>query len=271
MDANTFTDLNAHHYRNNSEQQYMRVHELLFPNLFSAKDKVLDVGCGDGRITAEIASWIPKGKVIGVDASLNMIQFARESYPISKFPNLEFRLSKAEELSFTESFDKIVCFNCLLWVREAKKAINLMCKLLKPEGELLILTYLKESSYVDFFEKTLDFFPEYKALSAALTMLSSKDYEDVLLSNGLELSKFIVRDLISHFQNKLELRNYLQGWLCSYVALPVEIQDEFLDRAVESSLPYSVQPDGQSISLPYKSLVVRARKPNHDTQKTRSL
>ena len=41
-------------------------------------EHVLDVGCGDGKVTAEIARAVPRGRVLGVDASLEMIAFAQQ-------------------------------------------------------------------------------------------------------------------------------------------------------------------------------------------------
>jgi len=58
MPFKDYVDQNAQHYHNNSEQQYDRAHELIAPELFDESDKVLDVGCGEGRITAEIVGWL---------------------------------------------------------------------------------------------------------------------------------------------------------------------------------------------------------------------
>lgn len=43
-------------------------------------EHVLDVGCGDGKITAEIAARVPGGSVLGVDRSRDMIAFANEQF-----------------------------------------------------------------------------------------------------------------------------------------------------------------------------------------------
>jgi ubiquinone/menaquinone biosynthesis C-methylase UbiE len=48
----------------------------------SARDEhILDVGCGDGKVTAELARAVPKGSVTGIDASPEMIRFARKTFP----------------------------------------------------------------------------------------------------------------------------------------------------------------------------------------------
>jgi trans-aconitate 2-methyltransferase len=261
MKMNDEIDLDAQHYRTHSDQQYSRVIELLNPFYFDALATVLDIGCGDGRITAEIANRVPQGKVIGIDASFNMIRLARESFPNATFPNLEFHCIKAEEIHFVEQFEKIVCFNCILWVRKAKQALDLMCKSLKTNGELLILTYLKNSSYVDFLEETLKKYPQYRELSAAQTMLSANDYECILKSNHLKLEEFTIREQVAKYKNSDDLKSYLKGWLTSYVPLPQELQDSFLDQAVRNSFSHSISDNDYPIALPYQSLAIRATKP----------
>ena len=142
-------------------------------------------------ITAEIAALIPEGKVLGVDSSPNMIHLARKSFQL---PNIEFQCVKAEELLTSDVFDNIFCFNCLLWIREPEKALNRLSKLLKPGGKFVILTYLKESSYVDFLEKRLERFPAYKKLSAARTMLTLEAYRAILESNNLRIESIETLD-----------------------------------------------------------------------------
>ena len=44
-------------------------------------EHVLDVGCGDGKVTVEIAELATEGKVIGVDNSKSMINLAEEKFP----------------------------------------------------------------------------------------------------------------------------------------------------------------------------------------------
>ena len=175
-------DLDARHYQKNSQQQYDRARLLFQSEEFSRNAHVLDVGCGDGKITAEIASLLPEGRVLGLDSSPNMIKLAQESIHL---PNLEFQCMKGEEVLIADSFDNIFCFNCLLWIRKPKEALDRLSKLLKPGGRLVILTYLKESSYVDFLEETLEQFPEYKKISAARTMLNLEEHRSVLESNKL--------------------------------------------------------------------------------------
>ena len=58
----------AEYYRRSSLQEAMAQEVLALLDLKDA-ERILDVGCGDGKITAEIASRVLRGSVIGVDPS----------------------------------------------------------------------------------------------------------------------------------------------------------------------------------------------------------
>jgi trans-aconitate 2-methyltransferase len=48
----------------------------------------LDIGCGDGEITAELAKCIPNGLVVGIDSSAQMIKLSQNTFPNRDYPNL---------------------------------------------------------------------------------------------------------------------------------------------------------------------------------------
>jgi trans-aconitate methyltransferase len=103
-----------------------------------AQDRVLDVGCGNGKITAAIAERIPQGSVLGVDPSRNMIDFAREHYGPSTHPNLRFELGDARNLQYHHEFDRVVSFNAVHWVPEQVAVLRSVGAALKPDGEALL-------------------------------------------------------------------------------------------------------------------------------------
>ena len=55
-------------------------------------ERVLDVGCGNGKVTAEIAARLPDGSVLGVDPSHDMVTFARRTHTAA---NLTFEVADA--------------------------------------------------------------------------------------------------------------------------------------------------------------------------------
>lgn len=129
------TEWNASGYASISQMQEAIATEQLTRLTLGATDRVLDIGCGNGKITAAIAARIPAGSVLGVDASLNMIQFAQAHYPA---PNLEFKVEDARTLPFKQEFDQIVSFNAIHWIPEQSTVLRCIHAALKPGGKALL-------------------------------------------------------------------------------------------------------------------------------------
>jgi trans-aconitate 2-methyltransferase len=124
------TEWNAELYRERSSLQQTMATEVLQALEVTGSERVLDVGCGDGRITSEIAHRLPEGYVVGVDASSNMIDLASRKTG----PNLRFEVADARSLPFNHEFDLVVSFNALHWIREQDLALSSIHKSLKPDG-----------------------------------------------------------------------------------------------------------------------------------------
>jgi trans-aconitate methyltransferase len=91
---------NAADYAANSAAQQIWARELIAQLHLRGDERILDVGCGDGKVTAELARAVPKGLAAGIDASPEMIRFARKTFPPGKHPNLGFQVMDAREISF---------------------------------------------------------------------------------------------------------------------------------------------------------------------------
>jgi len=77
-------------------------------------ESVLDLGCGDGTLTARIADLVQQGQVLGIDASQGMIDTARAK----ERKNLTFRKMDIDELEFRERFDLVFSNATLHWVKD---------------------------------------------------------------------------------------------------------------------------------------------------------
>src|SRR3954469_22690664 len=128
------TEWNAAGYaRISALQQAMAAEVLALLDVKDAKS-ILDLGCGNGRITAEIASRVPEGRVVGVDASADMISLARQQYGPSVQPNLSFEVGDIRRIGYVEKFDLAVSFNALHWIPEQGVALRAVHTALKPDG-----------------------------------------------------------------------------------------------------------------------------------------
>ncbi len=96
------TRWNAADYAANSVVQQAWARELIARLNLRGDEHVLDVGCGDGKVSAEIAHAVPRGSVVGIDASPQMIKFARAAFPSGKIANLKFEVMDARKIRLTQ-------------------------------------------------------------------------------------------------------------------------------------------------------------------------
>ena len=105
--------------------------ERLIAELDIAGDEhVLDIGCGDGRLTAQIAQLVPRGRVLGIDASSGMIDAAK----VNGAPNCDFRVLDAGQLDMPGQFDLIFSNAALHWVKDHGRLLHATFDALRPGG-----------------------------------------------------------------------------------------------------------------------------------------
>ena len=129
---------NAREYEKYSQSQLLWARELIKKLNLKGTEDILDLGCGDGKITAEIASLVKNGSVTGVDNSESMITLATEKYAASHYPNLSFRLMDAGQLLFKECFDVVFSNAALHWVKNHQPLLEGIYNSLKSGGKILL-------------------------------------------------------------------------------------------------------------------------------------
>ena len=128
---------NAEDYAKHSSSQYTWAKELIPKLKLSGNEALLDIGCGDGKVTAALAKCLPKGCVIGVDASEDMISLARQTFPQDAYPNLSFQRMDARALTFHGIFDRVFSNAALHWIIDHKPVLHGVQRSLKSGGRLL--------------------------------------------------------------------------------------------------------------------------------------
>jgi len=130
---------NAAEYAANSAVQQSWARELIARLQLRGDEHVLDVGCGDGKVTAEIARAVPRGRVLGLDASPEMIKFAQQIFPPAKTPNLKFQIRDARKIeSLGEKFHLFFSNAALHWVDDHRAFLRGAAACLRSGGRLVV-------------------------------------------------------------------------------------------------------------------------------------
>ncbi len=99
----------------------------------AGSERVIDIGCGDGYVTAQIADELPRGSVHGIDPSPRMIETAR-----NRNASATFDIGEVTTMTFDAEFDIATSFNALHWVRDQECAYRRIAAALRPGGRALL-------------------------------------------------------------------------------------------------------------------------------------
>ncbi len=97
---------------------------------------VLDVGCGTGRLTERLLDRVPRGRVIGIDQSSNMVRVARD-YLQPKGSRVHLVVADASSLPIQEQADAVFSTATFHWVLDHRRLFRSLHGALKPGGRLV--------------------------------------------------------------------------------------------------------------------------------------
>ncbi|MEM7617294.1 MAG: methyltransferase domain-containing protein, partial [Pseudomonadota bacterium] len=130
-------DWDALDYLKNSDLQYQWALNSIAMLALKGNESILDIGCGDGRITALLAKKT-SGKVVGIDSCDNMLSLARRQYnQFDNFSNLEFIKADACDFQLNQRFDIAISNSCLQWVPDHFAVLQSVKKHLNDHGRIL--------------------------------------------------------------------------------------------------------------------------------------
>ena len=110
--------------------------ELIAMAAVRANDSILDIGCGTGKLTCELASLAHKGKVVGIDPSIEMLERAREN--ALSAGNIALINISAQRINFREEFDLAYSNSALQWIKEQEDVTALLYRALKKGGRIAV-------------------------------------------------------------------------------------------------------------------------------------
>ncbi len=129
----------AHNYQNTAHYTLDYALQLLKQLNLSGKEFILDIGCGDGRITQDMAKNLTHGNVIGIDNNSSMVIMAQEKTLMQS--NLYFEIMDSEKIQLPAhyQFDLITSFYCMQWIPDKAVVFKNIKKYLRPGGRIVMI------------------------------------------------------------------------------------------------------------------------------------
>ena len=191
---------------------------------------ILDLGCGTGTLTAQLADLC--SKVVGVDSSQNMIDKAKK-----QFENIEFSVCDALALPFEKEFDVVFSNAVFHWINDHDALLKNIHKALKPRG-LLVCEFgangniaTIENAFINVCER-LGYHYKHKFNFPTVEM-----FGEMLEKNGFVIDKIYDFDRPTVFKDGEQgLTNFLKQFFASELeVMPEHIQTSLFNEIAEST------------------------------------
>jgi len=217
---------------------------------------ILDLGCGTGHLTAQIAD--AGAHVVGMDNAPSMIEQAR-----ANFPSLRFELADALDFHFAVPFDAVFSNAVLHWISAADRVARSVYLALRPGGRFIAefggrgnVKEIRAAGLVA--QRALGIFPEMEM--SPWYFPSIGEYSTVLESQGLAVTSAWLFDRPTRTEDgERGLRQWIEMFCANFLAsLPEDKQETFFTK-VEDVLRPRLFRDG-SWYIDYRRLRVIAVK-----------
>ena len=230
---------NAADYHANSAVQQSWARELIAKLNLRGDEHILDVGCGDGKVTAEIARAVPRGSVVGVDASAEMIGFARKTFPSSKISNLKFLITDARKINFKTKFDLVFSNAALHWVDDHEAILRGAASVLKTGGRLAISCGGKGNAHDVFLAlrpeiRLIQWCKFFRKMPLPYFFYAPGDYEKWLPKFGFKINALKLAPKDVTYAGAEGLATWLRTtWLPFVQRVPENLREEFIEAVMQ--------------------------------------
>lgn len=242
-------------YFHHSETQRQWAWELLGKHRLNGDERILDFGCGDGKVTSELSRLVPNGSAFGMDISSDMLHIAHMRFPPFAYSNLSFGQVIPKSL-----FDVICSFSVFQFIADPVATLKTLKTHLKPEGRLLLV--IPTNTDPTLFQAASETFSKWgfeppwskKEGVPAFTMRTLEGCSQVLKEAGYRILHLEMIETENPFYDTQELIMWLSGTGTANWNVPVgdsvPFFTDFTKRLCELK-PSMVDPEGRILlSLP---------------------
>jgi len=256
---------NPQDYSEHSANQEKWAHEVMGRLTLRGDERILDIGSGDGKVTAELVRRVPRGSVVGVDVSPEMVRFAQEKFPARNFPRLLFRQADASALPFRDEFDWAVSFTCLHWVRDHVPVLEGVRRSLKPGGRVFLQFGGKgmENVILEMSEPVMAaprWSPYFSGFLFPWFFYDAEEYKPWVEKAGLTLRRVELKSYEGVFTEQ-KLKGWVRStWVPYTQRLPPSLREAFVSEVVGRCARKHAPDRHGVIRLVFKRLEVEAEK-----------
>ncbi len=249
-------------YKQNSGLQWEWAIDAIEHFPWRGDERVLDVGCGDGKITKVLLDKTPLGIVLGLDLSDAMIRLASSTFHHSR---LFFLQGDALNLPFYRQFDVVTAFCSLHWVMDQAAALAKIHQCVLPGGYALIATPGFHPSNISRRCENLvqepKWAPYFDGFQPQRVYFTYEEYEALLQNAGFEIIHGSSEVHETIYPDKDALVKWLKPLVTFIGHLTPNQQEEFLSNLADAMIAYETQAE-KNITIHHMKLLFVARKPS---------
>jgi len=256
---------NAKDYHENSSIQFEAANNLLSKICLNGHESILDIGCGDGKITALISEHLPRGKILGIDLSPEMIHFAQMKFPRSEYPNLAFYVEDGAKIDYHNEFDLVFSSFALQWIVQSDFFMEKIKRTLKKNGKLVATMPLGISKELEEASQEMinhpnwsEYFVDYSAPQRFDS--ADKEYAKMLISSGFKIIHFKTISHIKKFDSREQFEDYVFQWYPYILYIPSDLKCLFFKEVIDKYLKLKPQSTSGQVSFEFPRIEIIAKK-----------
>ncbi len=254
---------NADDYAKSSRGQFGWALSIIDRLKLGGNEAVLDVGCGDGKVSAEIAGRLQSGLVLGIDNSPAMIELARRTWA-KRSSNLTFLACDAQAINVPGTFDLGFSNAAIHWMPDHRAVVTGLARAIRPGGRVFLSMGGRGTAAI--VSQALRRFQERGQWSGFLTGAASphhfrgpEDFDGPLLDAGFHVRRIELVPKSMRHADRPALTGWLRTtWMTYTDRIPAGRRDEFLEELTASVAPGCAPAEDGALLMPMVNLEIEA-------------